>query len=86
MEQKIANAERIEEEYACPSCGYSGNHSSPTFRQRRCGSCGHRDGAESFRTTPQAECPDCGDNAPKTHELGRVDIHTCRGCYNQFEN
>jgi ribosomal protein L37AE/L43A len=80
----VAGAERIEEEYQCPSCG-SGQYYSPTYRERKCTQCGHRADAERFRITPQIECPECGDNAPKTHENGLVDIFTCRGCYNQFQ-
>jgi len=80
----LDDATRFDEQYACPDCG-GDNLYSPTFRSRRCADCGHRGGEGDFRTTPERDCPDCGNAAPKTHERGDVDVYTCRACYNQFE-
>lgn len=83
--QKLEAATRTEEEYACPDCN-SRDYFSPTYKQRKCCSCGHRGSETEFRISPEADCPDCGASAPKTHEHGYSNIHTCRNCYNQFEN
>jgi len=80
----VAGATRVEEEYNCPSCGHTDLY-SPTYKQRKCCNCGHRDDATKFRTTAEIDCPECGSNAPKTHENGNVHIFTCRSCYTQTQ-
>jgi ribosomal protein L37AE/L43A len=82
--ETLANATRIKEEYNCPSCNGS-DLFSPTYKQRKCTDCGHRGTETEFRSSQEADCPECGDKAPQTHETDHSGIYTCRGCYNQFE-
>lgn len=69
-----------DEHFVCPKCGHDGKHSAPTYRQVRCGSCGHRGDDLDFDTRSKVECRNCSECAPYQHSDRRGDVHVCKNC------
>jgi predicted RNA-binding Zn-ribbon protein involved in translation (DUF1610 family) len=77
-----ANTNRTDDrfnQFSCPKCG--GDTYSPTYRTRKCVSCGHSGDATAFFDGPTAHCPDCGDVNVRfgVDDVGRA-VFTCKRC------
>lgn len=83
-EDALMSMERVDVNDVCPSCGGSTTY-APTYRKRKCSSCGHRGTEVEFSAREVADCPDCGETNPSGFEgdNGKKGYRckSCHGCY-----